>query len=328
MSKVTLRLTHQDANTLITTLSKFSTLQAASGKEEWIHRMIAYVQSRQEKSTSPDFAIRLGEDNAQQLLYIMHHPRSSSFADVSLDSQRKIADSISNQISMDSKSVATPGSGSVRIRGERIDGWADLVDGAGGNAEKVNKYFTQLVNERGHKHLTIEHQPVRQSGSSGKVVGRNYRIIKHPFGVSMAVYVGAIGKDLYVTWNAYIKPVLNPLPLIIIGVMSFFAGLSVAGSIPPWAADSAGVYLGAFLAVFLLSATVLSAVVAWLGKLIHDNLLGLFIRRINEFVADDITAMMFAVHHSLLKALDKAGIEQELLRPKKEFHAGRRDRII
>jgi hypothetical protein len=56
--------------------------------------------------------------------------------------------------------------------------------------------------------------------------------------------------------------------------------------------------------------------------------LAFLVRQITLYTLHDTTAMLLAVHGSLVQAAESAGIDKHLLRPKEQFHGGRRDRLV
>jgi len=183
--------------------------------------------------------------------------------------------------------------------GVRLDGWADLVDGAGSQFEQVRANVQELMNARKMIDVSTERRELTTGGLSGKL--RTYIVCSHRAGVTMAVNIAAVGKDLYVSWNAFWKPVWNKPLLIALLVISV-------------------VTLG--LGVFLFP------VIAVAGQVMKNNWLAFFATTLDEFLKDDVAAMIMAGHHSILQSLDMVGVDRKLLRVKEQFSTGVGNRLI
>lgn len=201
--------------------------------------------------------------------------------------------------------------------GTRLDGWADLIDGAGSHAERVRAQFNGLMFSRRIPNFDMDKCDMLPNAfPSGDK--RTYFVSNlHGFGVTIPVYIGAIGKDLYVNWDVFIKPILNPFVIGGIFALSAFLALpALDQNLMLW--FLCAITVGGFLSLLVLIA----------GKVYKNNSMEFFFIQIDHFVANDITAIMLAVHHSLLQSLDMVGIDRSILREKKQFYAGQRDRLI
>mgnify|MGYP001477611831 CR=1 FL=1 len=81
-----------------------------------------------------------------------------------------------------------------------------------------------------------------------------------------------------------------------------------------------GFFVGGALAGVIL--------LAILGYALKGDMLAYFFVEPNLFDAEDITAMQFSVHKSLLRALDATGIDTSKLRLKQEFKGGRKSEVV
>jgi hypothetical protein len=201
--------------------------------------------------------------------------------------------------------------------GQRLDGWADLVDGAGERATAVENAFITEVQARRMPQVSITHADLTPGGLAGK--RRGYALVQSYSGATMGVYITAFGKDLYLTWDLFVRPVILWRNLLI--MLGIAAGLSLIPqlgdfSIFSWILNTIGVLIPVVIVALIL------------GKTMRNSTLSFFIQEIDLFAADDITAMMFGAHHALLGALDGVGIDTTLLRKKESFYAGRRERVI
>jgi hypothetical protein len=209
--------------------------------------------------------------------------------------------------------------GTVKIDnlGQRLDGWADLVDGAGDKAAAVENAFVQELGSRQFPHLALTRADLTPGGLAGKQ--RGYLLAQAPAGATLAVYIGQYGKDLYLTWDLFLRTVIQwrniLIMLAIAAVLALIPELD-RFSLFRWILGFFGACIPVGLAALLL------------GKALRNSALAFFIQEIDMFVADDITAAMFAAHHALLLAVDEAGLNADLLRKKESFRAGRRERVI
>lgn len=220
-----------------------------------------------------------------------------------------------------------------------LDGWADLVEGMGAKVEEVTKTIQKILVDREMPDVDVQNVKASVGVTSGT---RQYSITTTYPGATTTIYAGKYGNDLYVSWYTYIRPVLNIRILAILLAISAFFGLR-AGV----AAYSAGrgfassgffenlvsttqifigavaVFIGATLGAFVIEAVILSV----LGFFFTRDPFWVFLVQPNVFDADDIAAMSLAAHKSILKALDRVGIDSSLLRHKQEFRRKRGEAI-
>jgi hypothetical protein len=172
-----------------------------------------------------------------------------------------------------------------------------------------------------------------QALTSGGLLGeqRHYHLVLHQVGATIAIYVSAFGRDLYVSWDLFASLVWKLRTIVIIlavaAVISFPAFVMVGGIGPD---GLAGLFFGfvGWLFVTVGNAIGLSFFVGLAGLVLKRSFWAFFREEYNHFRADDITAMTLAVHHSIIEGLDSIGVDQALVRPKEQFRAGRRERII
>lgn len=105
-----------------------------------------------------------------------------------------------SQMRPDSSSV-----GSVYLDklGERIDGWADLIDNQADQAAHVRELLLKRLRQRNMPQVTLSQQDVTLGGLMGE--SRPYQLSLHKIGTTIAVYVGEFGTDLYITWDVFVK---------------------------------------------------------------------------------------------------------------------------
>ncbi|MCH7662830.1 MAG: hypothetical protein IH859_03055 [Chloroflexi bacterium] len=229
----------------------------------------------------------------------------------------------------------------VNKLGLYLDGWADLVEGMGKKVE--------LVKDQVHQLLTDRHMPDVQVEKITGVVGlisdkREYSITTTQPGATTTIFVGEHGKDLFIAWHTYLRPVLNyRLLLVMLGIATvlglcqglaiFVPGMGAAES--DFVTEfnlfgpitvlilSGSCFAVVTFAIFAVEASILLVA----GYFLKSSPLGFFFIEPNVFDADDITAMSLSVHKSVLKALDKVGIDSALLRRKEEFRRKRGETI-
>lgn len=238
----------------------------------------------------------------------------------------------------------------VNRLGLRLDGWADLIENMGDNVEAVRDQVHQILVERNMPDVEVK--------NANGIVGyfssaqRRYTITTTSPGATTSIYVGEHGKDLYVSWNTYIRPLVNwivlgvmfilailascalssPLSLPIMGgsLVGLSAALSELGQFEELAGLASLFSAIAFFVVLMclcggvISIFIFEAIIVGIaGLLFRRDFLGFFFIEPNVFDADDIVAMGLAVHKSVLKALERVGIDATMLRSKPEFQSKR-----
>lgn len=202
--------------------------------------------------------------------------------------------------------------------GVRVDGWADLIAGAGDKAEPVQTAFIESFNARELPMAQLE--PVNFSTGNAKKL---YQVVRTSSG-SAAVQIEAKGKDLFLSWSLYVKRSLNRSMIGILAAVafgiSFLTSLSMIGSfgyfIVAW-------LFGAFNWVMPVAFIALIAGYVWKGSFWY-----FFLQEPGEMMLDDQAAMVLVVHRSLLEAVEKAGLDSEALQTKNVFKGDSRGRKI
>lgn len=230
-------------------------------------------------------------------------------------------------------------SGAIPIAhlGTRLDGWADILLGAGAQAHMVAESFRQQLVAQNMPVVKVRPRALTTGGGwSSKT--RPYYLVQIEPGASMAVYISHFGENLYLGWDMYVRPIIR-WPILIIALCLIFALPALACYV---GYDNnlltRLVYNnGMGSSTVLLVLTLLCSPVAGIGLLFGAGLIGLmqrgnaaafFIEEIDTFTADDITAMMMSVHKTLLVAVDEAGLRTDLLHEKGQYYAGQRTRLI
>jgi hypothetical protein len=166
-------------------------------------------------------------------------------------------------------------------------------------------------------------------------------------GASIAIAVKRTGRDLYLSWDLFVRRLWNEavigiillssaIPSAILGVLlSFTSSAPVPSTNPlqPATASSSSPFGGflIFLVVLLVGTVVLSInysiLLVIVGLIVKRDPLAFFLKEITLFEYHDISAMTISVDKALRQAADQAGI-QAALRPKAQFKVGPRDRLI
>jgi len=205
--------------------------------------------------------------------------------------------------------------------GLRIDGWADIVEGAGNKAEDARKATQKVLQEKGMPNVTVNATVLRTSRE------RPYFVIEMPNGACVTIYIGSFGQDLYATWDLYIRPVLNKE--LIFAVLGIAALIGFIGAFQQngWTGKSEFSFMGWIFSTlgWVIGGAILVAIAGFIAR---RNAFAFFFKQLDVFDVDDIGAMGLDVHKGLMRALDSVGISSQLLRIKEQFHAGSRERII
>jgi hypothetical protein len=162
--------------------------------------------------------------------------------------------------------------------GVRLDGWADLVDGAGDKAAEVRARLRQHLEARRIESVETYNALAPAGDQHGEL--RPCLLAETASGASVVGFFSSLLFDFGP------RSVMDLLLWIIIWLV-----------------------LGA---VFVAGA----------GKLQRDSVMAFFSKPLEGIDAHDTTAVLLAVHKSVLKVLEGAGVRPEALRPKERFWAG------
>lgn len=212
----------------------------------------------------------------------------------------------------------------------QFDAWADLIEGKGEQLDQVQEQVFLLLAERKMRGVTVK----KKIAQSNKTLGgyRKYIVASTEPGVNTAIYIGAHGKDLFVSWRAFIKPILNSTllerMLWITAIISFSVSITrfinIISDLDNYFGNPLMEASGIAFSVFITSLIIEIAIILFVGAQTKGYALAYFFVEPTYFDADDITAMSFAVHYSILRALDIVGIESAKLRLKQNFKTNRR----
>ena len=204
-----------------------------------------------------------------------------------------------------------------------LDGWADIAEGIGERVEEVQNIIHQSLLERDMPEVKVEAVRVTAGMLSEK---RHYLVTSTYPGITTTIRAGRYGKDLFVTWSTYIKPVFNWKILGgILGVAFLFALIDGGWS-------SIFTFFGIFGLLFITLSLVglfglLFITLSLVGLFVYRDPLWVVIVQPTIFDADDLVAMSLAAHKSILKALDQVGVDIALLRAKQDYHRKRSEEV-
>ena len=229
---------------------------------------------------------------------------------------------------------AVSGTTNVNNLGHFLDGWADLIEERGDKAQEARQLVYQFLKERNMPDIAV----AQKEGVVGlRSAKRPYNLTTTHPGATTAIYVGQHGQDLYVSWRTYRQAVLHDrlkvavVIAVLIGLFflyqgysnltgGFFSFMSAGTAILTSLPIALGVAIGVLIAEVVLMGI-------W-GHYINRDAWSLFFVQPNLFDADDITAMSLSAHKSILRALDKTGIDTSELRLKQHFKGGRSNETV
>ena len=214
--------------------------------------------------------------------------------------------------------------------GERVDGWADIVLGAGDEAELARRQLEVIIKRKSFPGTLVSSEMISPSFGGQS---RNFILVEMDSGATVAAYIGSFGRDLYAKWDIYVRKFVETS--LVYGILGFsgivgvILGLILGGLIGgPFGTFSfggflAGLFFGTSMALFPLVFFILG-----LGYIVKQNILGFIFKEMDEFQIDDMGALSLAIDKAMRDTLDAIGIETKALRMKEHFSAGKRERII
>jgi hypothetical protein len=224
---------------------------------------------------------------------------------------------------------APPNSINVNKLGSFLDGWSEIVEGAGDKASQVRQNVLGLLQGRGMPDITLGNKTGYVSLISQD--RRDYVVSETFPGAKTTIYIAKHGNDLYASWRTWIEPKLNWnfLRWILGGaaVLGLFTGGIQRGGTLFGPSETTFSFFGWLSSTFTLI-VIAAFILAVVGRFFKGSFLAYFIIEPNVFDADDITAMSLSVHKSVLRALDSAGIDNSKLRLKQDFKGGRRNETV
>jgi len=230
------------------------------------------------------------------------------------------------------------------LLGYFLDGWADVIEGMGSNAEDVRSDIMKQLKERNMPYVMVERANMREGVISEK--GHRDYVITSTFpGVTTTIYIAKHGNDLFASWRTFIRTTINETYMMIYSGIAlslvFLQGIITGGS---WTAYLKGDFtnlvsilssIQQFIkAIFILIAfsipvfVIILVLVIIAGIILKRNIFAFILKEPSLFDQEDITAMSLTVHKTMLRSLDMAGIDVSKLRLKGDFKAGRRGESI
>jgi hypothetical protein len=232
------------------------------------------------------------------------------------------------------KSESSSSEVNVNNFGYYLDGWAELVEDMSPKADEVRKQVVKSLHEREMPDIQVIDERIAFVSIKSKERRKYAFTTTHP-GIVTTINISEFGKDLFVAWATYIRPILNIGTIIIIlmvallfGLSAFGASFASLGSSMVFYRNAPGIAVSAGVVTFLFVLIITAFGVGIAGKLIKGYSLAYFLIEPTVFDADDITAMSLAAHKSILRSLDATGFDTKKLRLKQDFKRGRRGELV
>jgi len=203
--------------------------------------------------------------------------------------------------------------------GLRIDGWADMIEGASDKSKDAIDHYREALKAK--KYPTTSVYTSYLSAETGSET-HEYTLAQMTNGATVAAHIGPFGKDLYAKWDVYVRPLVNQKTLyILLGISTVIGFISAFDRYDDF-------HVGIWIAVTFGIAIAGAILLAVAGSQFRHNPMFFFFKQLNEFDLDNIGALAIGSHKTMLHALDAVGIQEQTLRLKEHFMAGSRDRII
>jgi hypothetical protein len=205
-----------------------------------------------------------------------------------------------------------PAAPSLERLGARIDSWADLAAGAAEKASEIDENFVNEINAREIPQVMIEKVEFAEGYAK-----KAYHVVRSPYG-NIAVHLNPSGKDLSMGWSLYVHRAPNWLMLGILAAIAFgISFLTSLGSVYSFGVFFVSWIFGTFR--WLLDVAILALIAGYVWK---GNFWYFFMSAPGELAKDELSGLTMSVHHCLLAAAEKAGLDVEKIRAKNTFRAG------
>lgn len=201
--------------------------------------------------------------------------------------------------------------------GERLTSWEELLDNHASVADNLRTEFISRLDSRDIPHVT--HDDGSISVSLGET--RQYHFSSHKTGAYLTSAIRAYGKDLFISWVLWWKPKWNMKLILAILAIGAVFGIVASSGVSRFGGSSAAIY--AFFATFVPTVITLFVIVCLAGLFMRGNILGFLQTQLDFFTEEDMSALTFAVDHSLRLAADAVGIKVKL-RERSEFFSGKK----
>lgn len=220
--------------------------------------------------------------------------------------------------------------------GQLVDMWADLLEGFG---DKIGQFAAGLqvsLELREIERLDVAEDKLKSSGFFP--VSRKMGFCRRDE-VTLVVYVAKQGKDLYVSWRAFIQAQISPVKIAMFAAAAVLLALIVPyhlrvvgqTQVSPFmpVQDDFFTSLINFTATIVVYALVIGLFVVWRGFFYNrGDFLALVREPLNELQVDDIASLANAVHKSVLFAAEQIGVDVAKLEKREPFYAKRRKPLL
>jgi hypothetical protein len=223
-----------------------------------------------------------------------------------------------------------------RPDGIYLDGWADLVEGRGELVDDVNRRLYDNLVARQMPDVDVVAQDIKNREIQVNQTRYYTLTATYPKGTTYA-HIGRQGQDLLVSWRTFHRPMANMATWLTIGTISLLAAF-IGGSLFRRALGirvmgerifpETPLFLGCFLPTLAVTLLIMIFIFGLAGQIRYGDATYYFIRIPTLFDADDLSGMSMAVHKAMLRSLDEVGINQDMLRLKRDFTAGRRGETL
>lgn len=194
----------------------------------------------------------------------------------------------------------------IKDLGLHVDGWSDVIEDGADLAPKVKKSFNEIMTDYKIPGLRI----TEVSLTNGEMENRPYLLMSSAPGATIAVRIAPFGKNLIVSWDMYTKRQPNWLTLGLLGGIVFVLTLTNILTTGYYYGDFFAGLFG-FISTFLTWMVWPSLILLLLGKVFKDDWLGLFVKDLNPFAADDVDSLSTLIDNALTDAVEASYEEPE-----------------
>lgn len=191
--------------------------------------------------------------------------------------------------------IGTP----INQLGMHVDGWSDIVEDGADLADKVKQAFIEKISKENIPGLRITDVLL----SANEMQPRPYTLVTNVPGVAVTVRAVPYGKNLAISWDLYTKRSANWLTIGLLGGIVFLLAVLDMIFIAIVGADFFSA-LFSFISTFLGWLLLPTLVLLLLGKIIKDDWVGLFVKNIDSFAADDADSLTTIVDNDLIEAIE------------------------
>lgn len=213
--------------------------------------------------------------------------------------------------------------------GDLVDMWADLIEGYADKASDFWTAFATHYRERDIKGAGIYADKLTATGLWAPY--RRMNFVKRGV-VTVPIYVATQGKDLYVSWRAFIQGQISLIKVGVWLILCFLLALplSLEETFVRFGETSTRLDSGRCLSSGLTIVVVTGILAAAYGFFYRQgDWQALWREPIHELQIDDVASLTSAVHKSVIAAADQVGIDTTKLEAREPFYnpRGRKRRI-